>query len=234
MCPTEKVGHTRKCTHVRECKKQRTAKAVARNSRKRSKARIERHVHFAEPVVCEVHDALLAVHAFVSRTRTPVGTVDHTKLCVGVVDSGNAKRHVLKNPAFFPHGYKVVEISVTGVNGAEKKRVGIGPSVLILPHASGRYIHESAESVYMPECPCNLLCQNAIERKLDGSLSGIECRYVKERIELGDGVFVPMPLNRNSGLYTVSMQACNRNETSVAPRCTRPNFRFGHNMAIIL
>ena len=181
--------------------------------------------------MCEsaAQSALLNLQAFLARNKERViEGAYHTRRFVGVVDSGNAKRHLLKDPNFSPHGVKMVDISVTGVNGAEQKRVGIGPSVIVFPHQRGQWVHESRESVFMPECPCNLLCQNNLERREDNPrvLTGVEVRTTKECITVGDDCTIPMPRDADSGLYTVKIQPmASKKGNIVAPRNSRPNFR---------
>mgnify|MGYP001242923972 FL=1 len=53
-----------------------------------------------------------------------------------IMDSGNNRQHLFNTTSFFPLGYTMQNINITGVSGTQRKQVGIGTAYCILHYHS--------------------------------------------------------------------------------------------------
>ena len=68
--------------------------------------------------------------------KTPVSH-NHQLANRGIMDTGNNRQHVLKDPKFFPFGFRFIKLVVTGVHGPQTITVGIGIAYFITKCSDG-------------------------------------------------------------------------------------------------
>ena len=124
-----------------------------------------------------------------------------------IMDSGNNKQHLFNTPVYFPLGYTMHTISITGVNGKTRKTVGIGTAFFDTIMDNGKkYTWIVPHSIYDSACPVNLLCMDLFHfYPHTNHRTGYEVQFLNERILLHRGTHIDMPRNSQSHLYNVTL-----------------------------
>ena len=114
--------------------------------------------------------------------------VKHLEHSQAIMDSGNNKRHSFRSLEYFPSGVRTHELSIMGVHGVEKVKVGIGTArfVTVCEDGSEKVWHFPG-SIHNPESPVNLLCSDKFHFDESGNDTGHEWRQKKEKLLLRDG-----------------------------------------------
>ena len=136
-----------------------------------------------------------------------------------IMDSGNNRQHLFNTTAFFPLGYTMQNINITGVSGTQRKQVGIGTAYFTTTLSNSTvYTWCFPNSIYDPHCPVNLLCMNLFHFTSTNVKTGIEVSFVDSRIKMLRGAYVPMPRHPASHLYLVtSLPVTRKHALSHAP-----------------
>ena len=132
-------------------------------------------------------------------------TTDHL---TAIMDSGNNKQHLFNTPTYFPLGYTMHTITITGVSGKQRKKVGIGTAFFNTVLGNGtKFTWIVPHSIYDAACPVNLLCMDLFHfYPSTNTRTGHAVQFLNERILLRHGNNVPMPRNKVSHLYLVTLE----------------------------
>ena len=136
-------------------------------------------------------------------------TTHHTNNNTSIMDSDNNKQHLFNTDIFFPLGYVMKSITITGVNGICTKRVGLGTAFFSTTLDNNKtHYWIVPNSIYDPSCPVNLLCMDLFHYTPSNTKTGytvdFTVDFINERIQLHTS-HIPMPRHPASRLYLVTV-----------------------------
>ena len=131
----------------------------------------------------------------------PQNTQKHLHSNYAIMDSGNNKRHSFNTLEYFPLGIRWHKVTITGVHGPQKVEVGVGVAHFATTCTDKTVKHwRVPNSVYNPNSPVNLLCQDRFHYKEDGTKTGHDWRPLVELLHLKVGKSIHIARDSKSHL----------------------------------
>ena len=151
-------------------------------------------------------DTYLRAHSYVTDT-----TQAHMSDNQAVMDSANNKQHAFKVDTYFIDGFRWVPIDLSGCHGRKTVKVGIGTAYFSTSSTDGKkQLWVEPNSMYMPSCPVNLLCQDKFHYTRDNVKTGHHVDILNEKLTLRSGSVVPIVRDARTLLPLVSIQPVNK------------------------
>lgn len=173
------------------------------------------------------------MHMYISITITLLHSQQyhsHTStLNTAIMDSGNNKQHLFNTPTFFPLGYTMRTINITGVSGTQARQVGIGTAYFTTTLSNNTpYTWTFPNSIYDPHCPVNLLCMDLFHFNSNSYPTGHKVSFIDEQIQMRFHHHISMPRDTNTHLYNVTLHPLS--ESQARQLTTSSHSATPHNM----
>ena len=151
-------------------------------------------------------DVFLRAHSYVTDT-----TQTHMSDKQAVMDSANNKQHAFKVDTYFIDGFRWVTIDLSGCHGRKQVKVGIGTAYFATHSTDGKkQLWVEPNSMYMPSCPVNLLCQDKFHYNKDNVRTGHHVDILNEVLKLKSGSVVPIVRDPRTKLPLVCIHPVNK------------------------